>query len=47
VFSTANVFSFAVLMFTGIVGLAILIELGLRKGTPGPNQYGPDPLDKK
>jgi uncharacterized membrane protein YhaH (DUF805 family) len=47
VFSTANVFSFAVLMFTGIVGLAILIELGLRKGTPGPNQYGPDPLEKK
>ncbi len=27
-----------------IVGLALLIELGFRKGTEGPNQYGPDPL---
>jgi uncharacterized membrane protein YhaH (DUF805 family) len=24
--------------------LALLIELGFRKGTEGPNQYGPDPL---
>jgi uncharacterized membrane protein YhaH (DUF805 family) len=24
--------------------LALLIELGFRKGTDGPNQYGPDPL---
>lgn len=24
--------------------LALLVELGFRKGTPGPNQYGPDPL---
>ena len=27
-----------------VFGLALLIELGFRKGTPGPNQYGPDPL---
>jgi uncharacterized membrane protein YhaH (DUF805 family) len=27
-----------------ILGLALLIELGFRKGTSGPNQYGPDPL---
>ncbi len=27
-----------------ILGLGLLIELGFRKGTPGPNQYGPDPL---
>jgi len=27
-----------------IFGLALLVELGFRKGTPGPNQYGPDPL---
>ncbi len=29
-----------------ILGLGLLIELGFRKGTPGPNRYGPDPLDK-
>jgi uncharacterized membrane protein YhaH (DUF805 family) len=27
-----------------IFGFALLIELGLRRGTPGPNRYGPDPL---
>ncbi len=27
-----------------IFGLALLVELGFRKGTTGPNQYGPDPL---
>ena len=27
-----------------IFGLALLVELGFRKGTIGPNQYGPDPL---
>ena len=26
--------------------LALIIELGFRKGTPGPNRYGPDPLAK-
>jgi uncharacterized membrane protein YhaH (DUF805 family) len=26
--------------------LALIIELGFRKGTPGPNQYGPDPVAK-
>ena len=26
--------------------LALIIELGFRRGTPGPNQYGPDPLAK-
>ena len=29
-----------------VLGLALLFELGFRKGTPGPNQYGPDPLAK-
>jgi uncharacterized membrane protein YhaH (DUF805 family) len=29
-----------------VVGLALLVELGFRKGTPGPNRYGPDPLGK-
>jgi uncharacterized membrane protein YhaH (DUF805 family) len=27
-----------------ILGLALLVELGFRRGTVGPNQYGPDPL---
>lgn len=27
-----------------VLFLALVIELGFRKGTPGPNQYGPDPL---
>jgi uncharacterized membrane protein YhaH (DUF805 family) len=29
-----------------VVGLALLVELGFRRGTVGPNQYGPDPLAK-
>jgi len=29
-----------------VFGIALLIELGFRKGTAGPNQYGPDPLRK-
>jgi uncharacterized membrane protein YhaH (DUF805 family) len=27
-------------------GIALLIELGFRRGTVGPNDYGPDPLAK-
>jgi uncharacterized membrane protein YhaH (DUF805 family) len=27
-----------------VLGLALLVELGFRKGMAGPNQYGPDPL---
>src|SRR5271169_1085723 len=27
-----------------LLGLALLVELGFRRGTIGPNQYGPDPL---
>jgi uncharacterized membrane protein YhaH (DUF805 family) len=33
-----------VLLGTGVVALAFLIELGFRRGTPGPNDYGSDPL---
>jgi uncharacterized membrane protein YhaH (DUF805 family) len=29
-----------------VLGLALLFELGFRKGTPGPNPYGPDPVAK-
>jgi uncharacterized membrane protein YhaH (DUF805 family) len=27
-----------------VLGLALMIELGFRRGTIGPNQHGPDPL---
>ena len=29
-----------------VVGLALLVELGFRRGTVGPNQHGPDPLGR-
>ncbi len=38
-----------VLMFIAAVGLVtivLLIELGFRRGTRGPNRHGPDPLAK-
>jgi uncharacterized membrane protein YhaH (DUF805 family) len=28
-----------------VLGLALLVELGFRRGTIGPNRYGPDPLE--
>ena len=39
-----NLLSLAVAIPLTVVGVALLVELGLRKGTEGPNQYGPDPL---
>jgi uncharacterized membrane protein YhaH (DUF805 family) len=30
----------------GLVTIVMLIELGFRRGTRGPNRYGPDPLAK-
>ena len=39
-----NLLSLAVAVPLTVVGLALLVELGFRKGTEGPNQYGPDPL---
>jgi uncharacterized membrane protein YhaH (DUF805 family) len=38
-----------VLVFITVVGLVtivMMIELGFRRGTRGPNKYGPDPLAK-
>jgi uncharacterized membrane protein YhaH (DUF805 family) len=29
-----------------VLGIALLVELGFRRGTIGPNQHGPDPLAK-
>jgi uncharacterized membrane protein YhaH (DUF805 family) len=36
--------SMAVALLFVVLAVALLIELGFRKGTPGPNRYGPDPL---
>ena len=32
------------LIATTIITLAFVVELGFRRGTPGDNQYGPDPI---
>jgi uncharacterized membrane protein YhaH (DUF805 family) len=39
--SSPVMFAFVVFF---ILLIALLVELGFRRGTPGPNQYGPDPL---
>jgi uncharacterized membrane protein YhaH (DUF805 family) len=36
--------SWIAIIFVAFVGLAFLVELGFRRGTPGPNEHGPDPL---
>ena len=36
--------SYAVTIPFTILGLGLLVELGFRKGTSGPNPYGPDPI---
>jgi uncharacterized membrane protein YhaH (DUF805 family) len=46
IFSPENLLLYAYTMIAGIVSLALLIELGFRRGTSGPNRYGPDPLVK-
>ena len=28
-----------------VLALALIIDLGFRRGTVGPNRYGPDPLE--
>jgi uncharacterized membrane protein YhaH (DUF805 family) len=33
-------------MLVAIISVALLIELGFRRGTPGPNRFGSDPLAK-
>jgi len=39
-----SLFSLMVALPFTVLGLALLVELGFRRGTVGPNQYGPDPL---
>jgi uncharacterized membrane protein YhaH (DUF805 family) len=39
-----NAISLAIALPFTVFGLALLVDLGFRKGTPGPNRYGADPL---
>jgi uncharacterized membrane protein YhaH (DUF805 family) len=39
-----SLISLAIAIPFTVIGLALLAELGFRKGTQGPNQFGPDPL---
>ena len=41
---TPSMLSLAIAVPFAVFGLALLVELGFRKGTTGPNRYGPDPL---
>ena len=48
-----NIYSLVALAFVlvfitsvGLVTIVMLIKLGFRRGTRGPNKYGPDPLVK-
>ena len=46
--ASSNVDVKAVVGLVGFaIGLWVLNDLGLLKGTPGPNRYGPDPLAAK
>lgn len=44
--TTKGVASFLVTIVGGIIAAALVIELGFRRGTRGPNRFGPDPLAK-
>jgi uncharacterized membrane protein YhaH (DUF805 family) len=37
---------YVVTLPAGIMALILLIDFGFRRGTAGPNRYGPDPLGK-
>jgi uncharacterized membrane protein YhaH (DUF805 family) len=39
-----SMLSLAIAVPFTVFGIALLVELGFRKGTPGPNPHGPDPL---
>jgi len=39
-----NLLSILIALPFTVLGLALLVELGFRKGMSGPNQHGPDPL---
>jgi uncharacterized membrane protein YhaH (DUF805 family) len=35
------------LLATGVIAVAFIVDLGFRRGTRGDNRYGPDPLGKE
>jgi uncharacterized membrane protein YhaH (DUF805 family) len=39
-----SLFSLLIAVPFTVLGLALVVELGFRRGTIGPNRYGPDPL---
>ncbi len=39
-----NLLGFILTIPLGILGLVLLVDLGFRPGTKGPNRFGPDPL---
>ena len=41
--NTLGLICFVILI---VVTIWLLIELGMLKGTPGPNRFGPDPLSR-
>ena len=41
---TGNMLALATMIPFAVFGVALLVELGFRRGTAGPNKYGPDPL---
>ena len=42
----ALAFALVFIMAVGLVTIVMLVELSFRRGTRGPNKYGPDPLVK-
>ena len=43
----ANPINGIVLIPFALLGVALIVELGFRRGTSGPNRFGPDPLAGK
>lgn len=46
-FSFENLSAEFLILLLTIAGLYFLVELGFRRGTPGSNRYGPDPLARQ
>jgi len=43
---TSNMLALATMIPFAVFGVALLVELGFRRGTVGSNKYGPDPLTR-
>ena len=46
VFSLRPLFVIVFKLIVGVISLVMIVVLGFRRGTQGPNRYGPDPLEK-